>query len=301
MNNANSHTSVLLPETIALLDPKPHESLLDVTLGLGGHAKAVLERTGPDGILIGIDDDQDNISIARERLAVFGDRVLLLHANFGHLGTMRLAAQDMILADLGLSSPHIDLPERGFTFRSDAPLDMRYDRTSGESASAFLERVDIGELTTILSRYGEIRFAGALARAIKRLRPQTTFGLSKAVEEIFTYRTTKVLPQVFQAVRMAVNREVEALESFLAVAPHLLQPGGRLVVISYHSIEDRLVKHAFRALATPVLDPTTGAIAKEAPFTELTRKCIVPSPVEIGNNPRSRSAKLRAIQKSSEI
>ena len=295
------HTPVLLAEVMEILHPSPHESLLDVTLGLGGHAKEILLRTGPDGTLTGIDDDSDNLRMAKDALSPFGDRTILLHANFGHLEAMALPAFDMILADLGLSSPHIDIAERGFSFREDASLDMRYDRTHGATAAQFIRDADERTLAVILSKYGEIPRALHLSKVLKSRLLSTTFQLRDCVQEVFRYKTAVFLPQVFQALRMAVNSEVKSLESLLACAPRLLKPGGRLAILSYHSLEDRLVKDTFRSLCTPVIDERTGAVAVESPFRLLTKKCIVPSEREISENPRARSAKLRAILKTPSL
>lgn len=297
-----THIPVLLTETLAAFAPQSGDHALDVTLGLGGHSEAILRCTDPDGTLIALDADAENLEAARRRLAPFGDRCLCVHSNFSALPDCLppdRRAFDVILADLGLSSPHVDDASRGFTFRSDAPLDMRYDRSSGQSAAMLLASADRVTLIDVLKEYGEIRGVHRLVDAViahRKDAPVRTSGdLRDAAKEAFGYKAGDLLPQIFQALRIAVNDEMGALKRLLDVAPTLLAPGGRFVVLSYHSLEDRLVKQCFRTLTTPLRDELTGADASLAGFTLLTKKPIAPSEKEQRENPRSRSALLRAI------
>ncbi|MDD5075048.1 MAG: 16S rRNA (cytosine(1402)-N(4))-methyltransferase RsmH [Candidatus Peribacteraceae bacterium] len=289
------HTPVLLDSVIAVLAPKKGETALDVTLGLGGHARAFLEHVGPSGSLTGLDADAENLTFAWERLREWAAQTTLHHLNFRDLSSLNLPPVDVVFADLGLSSPHIDDPHRGFTFREDAPLDLRFDRTQGQTVAEWLHRVTVKEVSRVLKEYGELKGASKLAQSLKDHEPKTTFEVVDAVKEAAGWRTPSVLPQVFQALRIVVNEEMEALDFLLEVAPALLKPGGRFGVLSYHSLEDRRVKQAFRTLTTPVKNEMTGAVDREAPFNLLTKKAIVPSSEEIKKNQRARSAKFRAI------
>lgn len=293
-----SHTPVLLETVLSVLDPKPGESVLDVTTGLGGHARAFLERTAPDGRLIALDADPDNLALAREHLAPFGNRVQFLHANFRDCASLALPQADIILADLGLSSPHLDDPRRGFSFRTEAALDLRFDRTAGDPAALWIQKVAEQELVKALRDFGELPGAGRLARALKASEIRTTSDVVRIAEEVYGWRAKSLLPQFFQALRIAVNDELGALEEFLLFAPGLLTPGGRLGIISYHSLEDRRVKQTFRSLTTAPKNPHTGQDAAPSDFTLLMRKAIISSAEEVSCNPRSRSAKFRAIRRA---
>lgn len=293
---AQQHISVLQSTVLTILAPAPGERVLDVTLGLGGHASAFLERISPDGTLTALDADGDNLAMAQERLAPYAGRTELRHANFRSVASLGLAPFDVILADLGLSSPHLDDAARGFSFRADGPLDMRFDRTSGRSAAEFLADAEDEEIASALWRYGDVRESRRIAKAAKAKPPRTTAEMRALVEGIAGWRAKELMPRVFQALRIAVNDEVGALESLLAAAPALLRPGGRLGIISFHSLEDRVVKHTFRTWTTPEKDPVTGRVAVPAPFALLTKHALVPDEQEIAQNPRSRSAKFRAIR-----
>lgn len=293
-----SHTPVLLETVTAMLDPAPGETALDVTVGLGGHAAAFLERTAPDGSLTGLDADPENLALARSRLAPYGKRVRLLHANFRDIASLRLPPVDLLFADLGLSSPHLDDPLRGFSFRAEALLDLRFDRTAGMPASLWLQDVAERELVRVLRDDGELPGAARLARALKASAVATTSDVLRIAEETYGWRAKSFLPQIFQALRIAVNDELGSLEAFLNFAPKLLRPGGRLGIIGYHSLEDRRVKQAFRALTTPPKDPRTGQDAAPAAFMLLTKKAVVPTPAEVAENPRARSAKFRALRRA---
>jgi len=284
-----------------ILNPQAGETVLDCTVGLGGHAKAFLERIaclpkpwcrrGPKWQLIGVDADEMNLNVARKNLKEYKN-VELVQGNFRNIFSDTLSIPlhpsgmeyDIIFADLGLSSPHIDDPKRGFTYREDAPLDLRFDQSQGTRAAELIARISKEELANILFQFGELRESRRLADYIRASDIQTTSNLKTCVEDAVGWRAKKLLPQVFQALRIAVNDELKALEVLLREGPKLLTSGGRMGIISYHSLEDRMVKQAFRSL-----DPSTYQI--------LTKKPICPSEEEVKHNPRSRSAKFRAIKR----
>jgi 16S rRNA (cytosine1402-N4)-methyltransferase len=300
-----THEPVLLAECLKILAPAAGESLLDVTLGLGGHARAFIDRIGAAGHFIGLDADSDNLRLAQESLKDVSATTTFIHSNFSSLPDCLPRNQrqfDVILADIGLSSVHVDDPSRGFTFRSDAPLDLRFDRTNGMTGAELLSSLDPDTLLRAFREFGELPRARSLVDAIVRIRNDhpilRTGELVDVVRGVFGYKTSDVLPQVFQALRILVNQELEALKHLLAVAPSLLKTGGRLGIISFHSLEDRLVKHTFRELAKETLDAMTGASIAKAPFVLLTSKAVRPSAEEVKKNPRSRSACLRALSKS---
>jgi 16S rRNA (cytosine1402-N4)-methyltransferase len=297
MRDDPRHQPVLATTVLDVLRPMPGESVLDVTLGLGGHALRFLEATAPDGRLVGLDADAANLEAACERLSDHADRVTLIHGNFLRIAEMELPQVDVILADLGLSSPHLDDPERGFAFRFDAPLDMRFDREHGRTAAEVIADSDERRLADILYEYGEIHESRYIAKKLAGRRLATTTELRAMIEEMFGWRTPQFLPRVFQALRIAVNAEMQALAELLQRGPHLLTSGGRMGIISYHSLEDRQVKLAFKLLTTPEKDPVTGKAMERPPYELLTKKAVVPSPDEEASNPRSRSAKFRAISR----
>jgi 16S rRNA (cytosine1402-N4)-methyltransferase len=298
MGNALRHVPVLETTVLHVLAPKSGESVLDCTLGLGGHSAAFLGAVGSEGTLTALDADTTNLEDARARLAPFGDRFRLVHANFRDAGTLGLGTFDVVFADLGLSSPHLDDPGRGFSFRTDGPLDLRYDQTSGRTAADLIERSSEDDLVAIIHDLGEVhQHVRPLAKLIAGTRVETTFAFKAKVEEVFRYRAPSVLPRLFQALRIAVNDELGALTSLLAVIPTLLNPGGRAGILSYHSLEDRFVKHAFKAWVEPEKDPLTGRAVAEPTFSLLTKKALVPDEEELASNPRSRSVKFRAILK----
>jgi 16S rRNA (cytosine1402-N4)-methyltransferase len=300
-----AHAPVLLAEAMAWLDPKPGGRYCDATVGAGGHALAVLERSTPDGRLVGLDRDPAALATAGARLQRFGDRVTLVHARFSEaravLERLDMIPIDGFLVDLGVSSPQLDRPERGFSFRLDGPLDMRMDPTGGETAAELLRRVDEAELTRIIREQGEERHAARVARAIidaRRAGPVETTGKLAAI-------VARALPRhehgknpatrTFQALRISVNDELGELERFLAVAADCLRPGGRLVVIAFHSLEDRIVKWRLRELAGKV--GVGGAAAGPAQLRLLTKHVVVPGDDERARNPRARSARLRAAER----
>ncbi|MBI1812647.1 16S rRNA (cytosine(1402)-N(4))-methyltransferase RsmH [Candidatus Peregrinibacteria bacterium] len=291
------------PTVYSILDPHPGDTVIDLTLGLGGHAAGFLERVGVTGKLIGIDADAENIRLTESRLEPWKHQTHIIHANFRDLASLDLPPADILFADLGLSSPHVDDPARGFTFREDGPLDLRFDRTQGNTAAKLLEDASERLLSTIFREYGELRehrrIASAIVRAIHRDGRDfsTNTSLRSLIEKTFGYRAPQLLPQIFQALRIAVNDELGALASLLEHGPSLLKPGGRMGIISYHSLEDRMVKQKFRALSTGTKDEWTGGIATPASFKLLTKKGVSPSSGEVARNPRSRSAKFRAMTK----
>jgi 16S rRNA (cytosine1402-N4)-methyltransferase len=294
----SGHSPVLLEEAMEFLAPSAGGTYCDATIGLGGHAAAILERSSPTGRLVGIDRDRDAIERARARLATYGDRVTLAHAPFGSLlsalESVGAPLVDGCLVDLGVSSMQLDRAERGFSFRHSGPLDMRMDQSQGETAADFLRRADEEEIERILRDLGEERFARKIARTIVEARASedlsTTGALSRLIARAIGRRERNKDPatRTFQALRIALNDELGELERFLAAAPSCLKPGGRLVVISFHSLEDRMVKRSFRALA---------ARDANACLRILTKHVVTASDEERSRNPRSRSAKLRAAER----
>src|SRR3954466_13682306 len=246
-------------ETLALLAPRAGGVYCDATLGGGGHAERILRATSPDGRVIGIDRDPAALRAAGERLSPFGDRVTLVHGTFAEaraiLERMGVVPVDGFVLDLGVSSPQLDHGERGFSFRQAGPLDMRMDPTGGETAEGLIRRIGVDELKDMLRRYGEERYAGRIARAIKDAVMEgavtSTTELAALVAQAVPTRERHKDPatRTFQALRIAVNDELGQLERFLADFPSLVKPGGRVVVIAFHSLEDGLVKNRFRDLA----------------------------------------------------
>ena len=294
------HLPVLAEEVVTWLDPKPGGRYCDLTVGMGGHARLVLERSAPDGKLIGMDRDPAALAMARTLLEPFGDRVTLEHTRFSQvrevLDGLGMVPVDGFLVDLGVSSPQLDRPERGFSFRNDGPLDMRMDPTVGETAADLLARVDEEELVQVIRDYGEERHAVRVARAIveaQRSGPIDTTGkLAALVARALPRHERGKNPatRTFQALRIAVNQELDEIEKFLAVATDCLRPGGRLCVIAFHSLEDRIVKRRLRTLAGRDGDGP-------ARLRILTKHVVVPKNDERVRNRRSRSARLRAAER----
>jgi 16S rRNA (cytosine1402-N4)-methyltransferase len=290
-----------MDEVMTWLQPQPGGLFCDATVGMGGHARAILERTGPDGRLVGIDRDRDAIAQARVALESFGDRVTLVHAPFARardvLAELGVVAVDGFLVDLGVSSPQLDRPERGFSFRSTGPLDMRMDQSTGETLADFLGRVDEGELEHIIREYGEERFAGRIARAIVQAREAQALGstgdLAAIVARAMPHHERHKNPatRTFQALSIALNDELGQLKTFLDGVTDVLKPGGRLCVIAFHSLEDRIVKRRLRLLAGK-----DGATSP-ARLRILTKHVVIAGDDERDRNPRARSAKLRAAEK----
>jgi 16S rRNA (cytosine1402-N4)-methyltransferase len=299
-----AHTPVLSSATVRLLAAEDDVRILDATVGLGGHSAALLQASGKNSRLTGLDADMENLSTAGKNLSSFGDQVRLIHCNFNSLPDCLPEDErgfDIIFADLGLSSPHVDDASRGFSYHSNVPLDMRYDRSKGLTAVMMLASLDKKSLQQIFQIFGELPKTGKLADEIisrRRLSPvRTGIDLKDAVQKVYGRSSGRLLPQVFQAIRIAVNREIDSLKHLLTVGPGLLVPGGRLAVISYHSLEDRMVKQSFRKLSEDRQDPATGIVTEKAQFELINRKAIKPDKTEISENPRSRSARLRAIRK----
>lgn len=309
------HRSVLMDEVLEHLEPRPGRVYVDGTLGGAGHSREILERSAPDGRLVGIDRDPDALTAARELLAPYGDRAVTVHGNFGDvaeiLAGLGIAHVDGLLLDLGVSSPQLDRAERGFSFSKAGPLDMRMDPTRGPTALDLLRDLTADDLAEIIRDYGEERHAKKVARLIKEAvkadRVATTLDLAAIVASAIPaaeQRKSRIHPatRTFQALRIAVNRELDELERFLAVFPSLLAPAGRCVIISFHSLEDRLVKQRFRDLAwSSSLPPRLAAEAGErvAPVcTPVARKAVFAGDDEADANPRARSARLRACERT---
>lgn len=306
------HVSVLLAESLQFLAPERGGIYVDATLGMGGHSEAILQVSSETRVL-GIDQDSEAIAYAEKRLEKFGERFRRFHANFSEIENVLAVAGvervDGILADLGVSSLQFDSETRGFSFRFDAPLDMRMDASSEEETAAeLLERLSEFEIARIIYEYGEERFSRRIARRIIERRengasPQTTRELAELVAGVVrTGKKDKIHPatRTFQALRIAVNGELEILENFLRSAIDKLNKEGRLVVISFHSLEDRIVKQTFQKLAGKCTCPPNfpGCVCGAEKRVEiLTKKPIVPTEEETEANPRARSAKLRACLK----
>ena len=310
------HRPVLLDECLEALAIKPGGVYLDGTLGRAGHSLAILRRLTAGGRLIGIDQDMTAIEAARERLAEFGDRVTLVHGNFRDLGSILrdLGAEglDGMLFDLGVSSPQLDEPRRGFSYMHDAPLDMRMDGTAALDARQVVNTWSGEELCRILREYGEERYAARIAQAILRRRAQapieTTGELADIIRSAMPAAALREkqhpAKRSFQAVRIAVNGELDALPPMLEAAAEALAPGGRLAVITFHSLEDRIVKQTLRRLATGCTCPPEFPVCvcgKKPKLAAVTRKPITAGPAELEENPRARSAKLRVSERTSCI
>ncbi len=300
MDRPAAHVPVLRDEVVKLLSPGSGEVMLDCTVGLGGHSEALMKAAGEDGQLIGIDLDESNLLAAKERLSAFAPRVRLFHANFSQIREVLAEAGrqtvDLLLADLGISSSQLDDPQRGLSFQADGPLDMRLDISQGCTAADIISNSSEAELADIIYNYGEERYSRRIARSIVLARRQGRIETTRQLSEIISRslpavagRTRKgVHPatRTFQALRIAVNREFENLEQLLAVLPDVLSPGGRAGIISFHSLEDRRVKRAFADFVG------TGKAKL------ITRKPVTASEDEVVLNPRSRSAKLRVVEKT---
>ena len=304
---AAPHTPVLLHSTVELLNVRPGGRFVDCTVGTGGHAESILQRCAPGGSLLGIDADPKALDIARERLAPYGPAAALVNDNFRHLEDIcrehDFQPVDGILLDLGISSLQLDDTERGFSFRFDAPLDMRFGPDQSTTAAKILNTFTERDIAALLREYGEERHSRLIARRIVAMRPiKTTQELVSAVEHLPGMTSGRIHPatRTFQALRIAVNRELENLEEVLKQTVRVLGQGGRLVVISYHSLEDRLVKHFMQEESRGCLCPpdVPVCVCGHTPTLRLvSRKPIVPTEAEREENPRSRSAKLRAAER----
>jgi len=296
------HTPVLLDEVLEGLEIRPGGRYIDCTVGTGGHARAILERSDPDGELLGIDLDLAAIVVAERQLSSFGKRVTLVHDSFAQLRAIASAEgfipADGVLLDLGLSSLQLESAERGFSFQRDGPLDMRMDRDGDITAAHLVNELDGAELAEIIAKYGEEIKARAIARAIVRNRPLgTTLELANVVARAVG-RSRRLHPatRTFQALRIAVNEELEALSTVLPPIPAILAKGGRVAIISFHSLEDRLVKDFMVRESRDCLCPPEIVVCTcghKRTLQILTKKPVRPSANEVAQNPRSRSAKLR--------
>jgi len=299
----------MLQEVVAALRPRSGGRYVDATLGGAGHAAAILAASSPKGWLYGCDRDGAAIEAARESLAGFAGRFELRQANFAELaGWVPEASCDGVVMDLGVSSPQLDLGERGFSFMHEGPLDMRMDRGQDLTAAELVNGTDIDELARLFWEFGgernSRRFARAIARHREQRRFETTLQLAEFIERLAPRRGKKAHPatRVFQALRIAVNDELEALRQGLAAAVKVLQPGGRLAVISFHSLEDRVVKdfgreHARDYTVSGTVDVPELRRPRKPELKLVNRKATVPTAGEISENPRSRSAQLRVMEK----
>jgi 16S rRNA (cytosine1402-N4)-methyltransferase len=303
------HVPVLYAQVIELLQPVSGGRYIDGTVGAGGHSDGILAASAPDGRLLAFDRDPEALEVARQRLAPYGDRVVFVNASYAYVGSVApahgFAPADGILLDLGLSSLQLDEAERGFSFMREGPLDMRFDTTQGKTAADLVNNLSAKELADLFWHYGEERHSRRYARAIVAARPlATTKELADLIEQEApgSARRRRIHPatQVFQALRIAVNQELAALETGLPAAIELLRPGGRIAVISFHSLEDRYVKNLFRDLTRDCICPPTQPICTcdvEPQLKLVTRGALQADDAELERNPRSRSARLRVAEK----
>ena len=305
------HVSVLLEEAVEQLNIRPDGVYLDGTLGLGGHSAAIAGRL-TTGLLVGVDRDETAIDRAGERLRGFGERVRLVHGSFASLGEildeLGIPAVDGMLFDLGVSSPQLDEAERGFSYRLDAPLDMRMDRSQAKTAWDVVNRYDEAELSRIFFAYGEERYARRISAAIVKQRAQkpvdTTLQLAELIRSAMPAAALREkqhpAKRCFQAIRIEVNDELSEVEQMMRTAPDRLNPGGRLCVISFHSLEDRIVKQAIAAREHGCTCPREAPVCTcgfQQTLKTITRKPILPKPEESAANPRARSARLRVAER----
>lgn len=306
------HQPVLAAEVVEAIRPQAGGVYIDGTLGGGGHAALLLAASSPDGILLGIDRDREALAAAGERLSEYGSRFRALQGNYAAMAQLAaeagLSAADGILLDIGVSSYQLDQPARGFSYMQDAPLDMRMDQSEGATAAALLNTLSEQELTHILYTYGEERWAARIAKFIVAARDKRPFATSGQLVEVIKQavpagardKDQHPAKRSFQALRVMVNRELEALEQGIDTAIGLLKPGGRLAVISFHSLEDRIVKEKFRYHASDCVCPPGLPVCVCGHRREirlLNRKPVTAGPAEVAANPRSRSALLRAAVK----
>jgi 16S rRNA (cytosine1402-N4)-methyltransferase len=286
------HIPVLLDEVVQFLNPSPSERFIDATVGAGGHTRAILERSAPDGRVLAIDQDESALSSARETLQSFGSRIVFAHSNFRAVRTVAeqqgFVACDGVLADIGISSMMVDDASRGFSFMREGPLDMRMDRLQAQTAAEVVNTYSEKEIADIIYMYGEERRSRPIARSIVRSRPlHLTTDLVRAIERVSgspRYGQIHPATRTFQALRIYVNDELKSLGEFLDSSMNVVRAGGRIVVITFHSLEDRIVKQKFRSSAVP------GRV--------LTKKVVTANENEVRRNPRARSAKLRVWERS---
>jgi 16S rRNA (cytosine1402-N4)-methyltransferase len=314
------HRPVLYHEIIHALQPKRGGRFIDCTLGAGGHAWGILYESSPDGLLLGLEVDPTALSLASQRLQPFGDRAILVRSSYvrlkEQLDTAGWLSANGILLDLGLSSIQLDTPQRGFSFSSEAPLDMRFDPDAPVTASDLVNSLPEKELADLIFRYGEEKFANQIAKQIVLSRPiRKTVDLAEIVARVVRKKRASIgynvssreqihpATRTFQALRIAVNQELESLESVLPQAVDSLSPGGRLAVISFHSLEDRIVKLFLRRESRDCICPPQQVVCicgHRAEIKEVVRHPIRPEAEEIKLNPRSRSARLRVAEKLAE-
>lgn len=307
---AYKHAPVMVREVTELLRPAAHKKYLDGTVGGGGHAEELLTRSNPDGQVLALDWDAEAISAARQRLSGFGNRLIARRANFTEATAIMIEigweGVDGVLLDLGLSSRHIESPERGFSFRAEAKLDMRMDQRQSVDAYQVVNTFPVPELARILREYGEEpaarRIASAIASERKKRPIRASAELARIVAGVVGKRRGRIHPatRTFQALRIAVNHELEHLTSFLEEGYRLLLPGGRMAIVSFHSLEDRLVKSAFRKWNKSCLCPPKTpfcACGWSRKARLLTSRPLFPSREEVRRNPQARSAKLRAVER----
>ncbi len=303
----SEHLPVMATEVVEFLVTRTNGGYVDCTVGAGGHARYILNNA-PEGTLLGLDLDAAAIERTATELAVFGERVTLVRGNFSDLATIAhehgWREVDGVLFDLGFSSVQLDDPSRGFSYRSDGPIDMRLDAEGATSAAVLLSRVSERELARIIFEFGEERRAHPIARSIIAAREEekleTTSDLAAAVLATKPARKNKTLSRVFQALRIAVNGELDNLSAGLAQAVDVLRPGGRVAVISYHSLEDRMVKRHFVRCERPCTCPRDlpeCVCGKKPTLKIVTRRVVTPGDAEVAANPRARSAKLRVAEK----
>ena len=289
-----THIPVMVEEVMTFLRCEPGGVYIDATLGGGGHASEILKRTAPDGVVIGMEWDMDAVSEARKALMTFGERARIFRQNFIHLpDLMEAESADGILLDLGLSSIQVEKRDRGFSFRGEGPLDMRMDERTAQTAADLINHLTLGDLENLILQYGEERWARRIARAIAHEREREPIRTTQTLRKIIyraipkRFHTRKIDPatKTFQAFRIRVNDELENLREMLETGWRILKKGGRICIISFHSLEDRMVKEAFRKLE------------KEGEMRVLTKKPVLPSVEEKRKNLRSRSAKLRCAER----
>jgi 16S rRNA (cytosine1402-N4)-methyltransferase len=306
MNETREHIPVLYDLVLAGLEIRPGGEYVDATVGAAGHAAGILRASAPDGRLLGLDADPEAADFARQELAPFGERAVVHNANFAHLGQVAASfgfgQVDGVLMDLGFSSRQMADAQRGFSFSTDGPLDMRMDPRRGPSAADLVNGLAEAKLADLLWRYGEERHSRRIARAIVAARPLTSTGQLANLVARQIGRREKIHPatRTFQALRIAVNDEIDILEQALPQARDLLRPGGRLAVISFHSLEDRLVKQFYQQEARDCICPPKVPICTcqhRATLRTITRKPLRPDEEEVARNPRSRSARLRIAER----
>ncbi len=310
-NNPAEHMPVLMNEALALLRCNPGAIFIDATLGLGGHALAILQSIEPGGIVIGIDRDQESLEMARRRLEPYKDSVRLFHENFKNLplvlNNLGFTEIDGVLVDLGVSSYQLLSPQRGFSFQSDDVLDMRMDRTQRLTAADLVNGLAEEQLADIIYQYGEERLSRKIAAAIVAAREQKPVTRCSQLAEIVTramrvrgFPSTHPATRTFQALRIAVNQELDGLDEFFTEALSFLKPGGRIAAIAFHSLEDRIVKRAFRSLSGQCIcerPPELCQCPRQVRANLLTPRAVKPAAAELEANPRARSARLRALEK----